>query len=145
MHPFRREIKKKKKNTKYKIKKKTKGEDKVYIILWRLTVIIHVPRYYSIVEDYKKLCAQQPLQFTVINECAFRPEICGNGKCVDTKEGYECECYPGFTKKNGRCEDIDECQLGYCQGGTCRNYEGSFVCQCPPGFTVSGEGKYCTG
>ncbi|XP_043673250.1 fibrillin-2-like isoform X2 [Vespula pensylvanica] len=95
-------------------------------------------------EDYNRLCAQQPQQFTVINECALRPEICGNGKCVDTKEGYECECYPGFTKRNGRCEDIDECQLGYCQGGTCRNYEGSFICQCPPGFTVSGEGKYCT-
>lgn len=88
---------------------------------------------------------QQLQPITEINECALRPDICGNGKCIDTKDGYECDCYNGFTKKGNRCEDIDECLLGYCQGGTCRNYEGSFSCQCPPGFVVSGEGRYCTG
>ena len=81
----------------------------------------------------------------MINECALRPDICGNGKCIDTRDGYECDCYSGFTKKAGRCEDIDECLLGYCEGGTCQNYEGSYTCQCPPGFVVAGEGRYCTG
>ncbi|XP_003250904.3 fibrillin-2 [Apis mellifera] len=95
-------------------------------------------------DDYNRLCLQQLQPITEINECALRPDICGNGKCIDTKDGYECDCYNGFTKKGNRCEDIDECLLGYCQGGTCRNYEGSFSCQCPPGFVVSGEGRYCT-
>lgn len=107
--------------------------------------ILQDPRYYSIVEDYNKLCSQlEP--FTEVNECALRPDICGNGKCTDTKEGYECECHPGFARKpQGRCEDVDECQLGFCQGGVCRNFPGSFACDCPPGFEVSGEGRYCTG
>lgn len=107
--------------------------------------ILQDPRYYSIIDDYNRLCSQ--LQFiTEVNECVLRPDICGDGHCIDTKEGYECECYPGFTRKpGGRCEDVDECQLGYCQGGTCHNYPGSFACDCPPGFVVSGEGRYCTG
>jgi hypothetical protein len=108
-------------------------------------IILQDPRYYSIVDDYNRLCSQLQ-SVTEVNECVLRPDICGNGKCIDTKEGYECECHPGFTRKSGgKCEDVDECQLGYCQGGVCRNLAGSFVCDCPPGFEVSGEGRYCTG
>lgn len=84
-------------------------------------------------------------QQITINECVLRPDICGGGKCIDTVDGYECECYPGFLKLSGRCEDIDECAQDYCQGGTCQNQPGSFICHCPPGFVVSGEGRYCSG
>ncbi|XP_029674893.1 fibrillin-2-like isoform X2 [Formica exsecta] len=95
-------------------------------------------------DDYNRLCSQLQ-SITEVNECALRPDICGDGKCIDTKEGYECECYPGFTRKpGGRCEDVDECLLGYCQGGICHNQPGSFTCDCPPGFVVSGDGRYCT-
>lgn len=117
---------------------------KVLALLRRLA-ILQDPRYYSIVDDYNRLCSQQQ-SITEVNECALRPDICGDGKCIDTKEGYECECYPGFTRKpGGRCEDVDECLLGYCQGGICHNQPGSFTCDCPHGFVVSGDGRYCTG
>lgn len=113
--------------------------------LLRRLAILQDPRYYSIVDDYNRLCSQLQ-SFTEVNECALRPDICGDGKCIDTKEGYECECYPGFTRKpGGRCEDVDECLLGYCQGGICHNQPGSFTCDCPHGFVVSGDGRYCTG
>lgn len=34
-----------------------------------------------------------------IDECALRPQICGGGDCVDTPDGYICECHPGFTSR----------------------------------------------
>lgn len=33
-----------------------------------------------------------------INECILRPDICGEGQCIDTDEGYECVCKPGYRK-----------------------------------------------
>lgn len=111
----------------------------------RRLAILQDPHYYSIVDDYNRLCSQLQ-SITEVNECALRPDICGHGKCIDIKEGYECECDLGYARKfGGRCEDVDECQLDYCQGGICRNLPGSFACDCPPGFVVSGEGRYCTG
>lgn len=39
---------------------------------------------------------KKPVSFIKINECALRPDICGAGDCVDTLEGYECHCKPGY-------------------------------------------------
>ena len=45
--------------------------------------------------------------------------------------------------RTGVCQDIDECELGYCGYGTCSNYPGRFNCTCPDGFS-QGEGtKQC--
>ncbi|KAB0800679.1 hypothetical protein PPYR_06418 [Photinus pyralis] len=82
---------------------------------------------------------------TLVNECVLRPDICGEGQCIDTVDGYECICKPGFKKGRSRaCEDINECNEGKCQNGHCTNTPGSFICLCPPGFDVSPDGTTCT-
>uniref|UniRef100_A0A8D9AG89 Fibrillin-2 n=2 Tax=Cacopsylla melanoneura TaxID=428564 RepID=A0A8D9AG89_9HEMI len=88
-----------------------------------------------------------------VDECMLRPGLCGGGACIDTPDGYECQCYPGYVRKKNyppgggasyqTCEDINECNQGFCQGGTCVNAPGSFTCTCPPGFDVSSDGKLC--
>lgn len=75
------------------------------------------------IEDHRKLCAspthprrpepvspikekgeppdghkKQPLGYIPVNECILRPDICGEGECIDTFEGYECHCKPGYRK-----------------------------------------------
>ncbi|CAB3384639.1 Hypothetical predicted protein [Cloeon dipterum] len=90
---------------------------------------------------FRRLCGDS---LPPVNECVLRPNICGQGQCVDTPEGYSCECHAGNSLKNGICEDIDECQLNYCQGGRCINTPGSFTCKCNPGFDVSSDGRHCT-
>ncbi|XP_054288254.1 fibrillin-2-like [Macrosteles quadrilineatus] len=99
-------------------------------------------------EGYRKLCGGgvngggPPM---AIDECALRPTICGGGDCIDTPDGYICQCHPGFIAKGQSqvCEDIDECRQGFCQGGQCTNTPGSFTCHCPVGFDVSSDGRLC--
>ncbi|XP_069699509.1 fibrillin-2-like isoform X2 [Periplaneta americana] len=96
-------------------------------------------------DAYQRLCQRRPGDIAQVNECALRPNICGNGRCIDTTDGYRCECFPGYQKGESEvCEDIDECsELNYCHGGQCTNTAGSFNCICPPGFDVSSDGKLC--
>ncbi|PNF34940.1 hypothetical protein B7P43_G01404 [Cryptotermes secundus] len=94
-------------------------------------------------EAYRRLCHPSPGDITQVNECALRANICGNGHCIDTPDGYLCECYPGYRKGESEVY-IDECsELNYCQGGQCTNTPGSFHCVCPPGFDVSSDGRLC--
>lgn len=64
------------------------------------------------IAEYIKLCLGGKANQTVLNlvdECGLRPDICGTGgKCIDTVDGYACECYPGFTKS--RHEDSQVCE-----------------------------------
>lgn len=48
-------------------------------------------------DAYKSLCGGDRT-IPGIDECALRPDICGGGRCVDTQDGYECECHQGFKK-----------------------------------------------
>ena len=82
-----------------------------------------------------------------VDECTLNPDICGEGTCTDTDDGYICTCYPGFTQKgiDQRCTDINECYLGMCRGGICTNTHGSFLCRCQTGFDLSSDGKTCIG
>lgn len=50
------------------------------------------------IEAYKRLCHPSPGDVTQVNECALRANICGNGRCIDTPDGYQCDCYPGYQK-----------------------------------------------
>lgn len=48
---------------------------------------------------------KKPVSIIRINECVLRPDICGPGDCVDTLEGYECICKPGYKlNRNQVCE-----------------------------------------
>lgn len=33
---------------------------------------------------------------TDIDECRISPDLCGQGACVNTPGGFECECFPGY-------------------------------------------------
>jgi len=72
------------------------------------------------IDAYRELCLEPGL-LTQVDECGLRPDICGNGKCIDTKDGYRCDCSVGYAQRSpmGPCEDLDECRLqtGLCQGG----------------------------
>lgn len=57
-------------------------------------------------DAYNQLC-QEPGHISKINECILRPDICGAGKCIDTPDGYRCECKPGYeVGPSGVCEGI---------------------------------------
>lgn len=40
-----------------------------------------------------------------VDECTLKPDLCGDGVCRDTDDGYTCECFSGFTNAGGsdRC------------------------------------------
>lgn len=44
-----------------------------------------------------------------INECEIYPDICKNGRCVNTDGSFRCECPPGFTLDHTgtECRGID--------------------------------------
>lgn len=49
-----------------------------------------------------------PSSIIRIDECALRPDICGPGECVDTVDGYECRCKPGYRLLSSNiCAGID--------------------------------------
>ncbi|XP_072488817.1 hemicentin-2 isoform X3 [Notamacropus eugenii] len=52
-------------------------------------------------------------------------------------------CPPGFTRRNGACTDLDECQVRTLCQHACRNTEGSYQCLCPAGYRLLSSGKNC--
>jgi len=62
--------------------------------------------------EYVTLCLGGAANRTapnLVDECGLRPEMCGaGGRCVDTADGYACECRAGFTK--GRHEESQVCE-----------------------------------
>ena len=95
-------------------------------------------------EEHRLLCRAAPVTIARIDECSLRSDLCPNGVCVDTPEGYRCQCRQGFqVTAEGECRDTDECLHGMCQGGHCTNTEGGFDCQCPTGFHPSGDKTKC--
>uniref|UniRef100_A0A8D3CN80 Latent-transforming growth factor beta-binding protein 4 n=1 Tax=Scophthalmus maximus TaxID=52904 RepID=A0A8D3CN80_SCOMX len=84
-----------------------------------------------------------------VDACQINPNICGQGICYNTAEGYTCHCDEGYPLDDSQttCVDLDECSEtpSLCVGGLCRNTEGSFLCVCPRGFLVDEEGTSCVG
>ncbi|CAG0912311.1 unnamed protein product [Notodromas monacha] len=81
-----------------------------------------------------------------IDECATIPELCKNGRCINSMGSYKCACDRGYERDahQTRCIDVNECNLEpkVCEEG-CRNTPGSFECTCPPGFTLSVDSRRC--
>uniref|UniRef100_A0A8D3B4I7 Latent-transforming growth factor beta-binding protein 1 n=1 Tax=Scophthalmus maximus TaxID=52904 RepID=A0A8D3B4I7_SCOMX len=88
-----------------------------------------------------------PTKSTEVDACQINPNICGQGICYNTAEGYTCHCDEGYPLDDSQttCVDLDECSEtpSLCVGGLCRNTEGSFLCVCPRGFLVDEEGTSC--
>ncbi|XP_030391159.1 hemicentin-2 isoform X3 [Gopherus evgoodei] len=53
------------------------------------------------------------------------------------------QCPSGFTRRNGLCTDLDECQVWNLCQHECRNTEGSYQCLCPAGYRLLPNGKTC--
>ncbi|XP_022286326.2 uncharacterized protein LOC111099195 [Crassostrea virginica] len=90
-----------------------------------------------------------------IDECSTNKHNClQNQICKNTIGGYNClskavktqqtKCLSGYTLKNGKCEDINECTSGLAacdKNAFCTNTQGSYVCRCKVGYV--GSGSFC--
>ena len=73
--------------------------------------------YKTLTDAFSRLChTSEPYRR---NECLDFPNLCKNGRCVDTEHSYRCECYDGYAISQGGVE---------CEG---------------KGFVVKGSVKNC--
>ncbi|XP_065299649.1 fibrillin-2-like isoform X2 [Dermacentor albipictus] len=81
-----------------------------------------------------------------INECVLMPELCKNGRCVNTLGSYRCICNRGYKAdaSGNQCIDINECEQSVppCKS-KCINTDGSYICACEPGYTLAGDKVSC--
>lgn len=56
-------------------------------------------------DEYATLCLggskknETTIVVTKVDECALRAGICGGGRCIDTPDAFDCDCYPGYHKQ----------------------------------------------
>jgi len=77
-----------------------------------------------------------------VNECLELP--CKTGQvCRNLMGSFTCLCPRGYKIEDstGDCEDIDECEQGYCGKDACINTNGSYTCVCPEGMKKIG--RFC--
>ncbi|XP_046846185.1 scavenger receptor cysteine-rich type 1 protein M130-like isoform X2 [Xenia sp. Carnegie-2017] len=74
----------------------------------------------------------------VLDECSLSGHNCHyNARCIDTKEGFKCECRSGYLGNGVNCYDLNECSLSThnChENSVCHNTQGSYSCTCKPGY-----------
>ncbi|XP_042321972.1 thrombomodulin [Sceloporus undulatus] len=76
--------------------------------------------------------------------------VCNQSQCpprCDPHTGHDCHCPNGFIldvrdDDSKVCEDISECDSGYCGELECVNTPGSYYCLCPNGHFVQ-DAKLC--
>ncbi|KFM70042.1 Fibrillin-2, partial [Stegodyphus mimosarum] len=81
-----------------------------------------------------------------VDECALMPNLCPNGRCINTLGSYRCICNKGYKpdQSGTRCIDVNECeQVPPPCKFTCENTEGSFKCSCPKGYVLAIDGITC--
>ncbi|MBT9556991.1 MAG: hypothetical protein IV100_13225 [Myxococcales bacterium] len=83
----------------------------------------------------------------VTDECAsdFTYSCPIGAACIDTEDGYVCECPPGTIDDGLSCADIDECAMGtLCPGQTsCVNAAPGYSCVCPFGLVAGSTPGSC--
>ncbi|KAI1905149.1 hypothetical protein AGOR_G00013160 [Albula goreensis] len=99
--------------------------------------------------QYKKLCPHgrgYATDGTDIDECKIMPNLCKNGRCINTMGSYRCHCKQGYTNDitGTACVDVDECSMSPkpCNF-ICKNTEGSYTCSCPRGYLLQEDGRTC--
>lgn len=97
-------------------------------------------------ENYRNLCSGPGS--IIMDECKMMPRLCMNGRCINTPQGFRCECDRGFLYNNitHMCEDENECErlTSPCVGNAnCRNTKGSFECTCPVGYRLASNKRRC--
>ncbi|CAN9502539.1 unnamed protein product [Ophioblennius macclurei] len=68
---------------------------------------------------------------------------CAHQSCpamCERNTGSSCFCADGFLLNEKVCEDIDECQMNYCDQ-ICKNSYGSYVCSCKRGYVLKKQVK----
>ncbi|KAI6211704.1 Fibulin-1 [Aphelenchoides besseyi] len=72
-------------------------------------------------------------------QCAANEVMDQNGECTSVA------CPAGYLARDGRCEDIDECQsnLHTCGQLQCINLPGTFKCRCAAGYEFNETTKFC--
>ncbi|KAB5522699.1 hypothetical protein PHYPO_G00162480 [Pangasianodon hypophthalmus] len=111
---------------------------RVPVIIPRPTTrpIIHIPR-----EKETLVVAQT--QVSQVDECKLNRNICGHGECINTHNGFTCQCKAGYRPHTQRksCVDENECDWEPCGPGrgTCINTVGSYRCNCHPGNQLIGH------
>ncbi|GJQ88324.1 hypothetical protein Trydic_g3801 [Trypoxylus dichotomus] len=104
------------------------------------------PSKYS--PQYQELCMESGITFDGqdVDECATIPDLCKNGRCINTLGSYRCICNKGYKHDASEkyCLDVNECELPQkpCEYN-CQNTEGSYVCSCPTGFLLNPDGASC--
>ncbi|TRY57352.1 hypothetical protein DNTS_024943 [Danionella cerebrum] len=107
-------------------------------IITRQPVIVPKPTSPPIVlvppESYSLEVSQT--QVSPMDECKLNRNICGQGECVNTQNGFMCHCYLGYRPHAQRksCVDENECDSEPCGRGVCINTLGSYRCSCHSGF-----------
>ncbi|XP_072166683.1 uncharacterized protein [Diadema setosum] len=82
------------------------------------------------------------------NECYAFPSPCTNAVCVNTAEGFICQCVAGYRQVDSvTCEDINECEGAdghhMCMFGNCINEPGTFRCECPAPLILDSTQRRC--
>lgn len=83
-------------------------------------------------------------KWQLINECDLGTNDCHkDAKCTDLRDGFQCQCNPGYMGPGTDCDDQNECVLSstLCsdKNSKCVNTIGSFDCECVIGFTTGND------